>query len=267
METSTTHGESIIHTARCTLQGIEANVDVKDKLEDLTRKTATLYKLIRNYENIHHEGISSDCEILNWTLPVVEDELNAAVWNLTSGFYKTAATCLRGALEMGLAALYFQILENGNFNDGEYNQTFADWNRGVTATPSWQEMEPVLKQHANAKDFSVGLGYCPINEVGQYLELLNQFAHNCSFSSTNGEGANILNMKSGASGHFSQEMFDRMYGAVNTTISIIASTWLTIYPQIIPELDGELAEAVKSLFVLKPAQDAFEFANQASQNM
>jgi hypothetical protein len=260
MEMNIMSNESIIQSALCTVQSTNDNLNVKNKLEELTSKITTLDNLICNYTVIQQDDLSSDDEIIGWTLPVVKDELNSATWNLASGFYKTAATCLRGALEMGLVALYFQMLENENTIEGEYNQAFADWDRGETDTPNWREMEPVFKRHMNTNDFNISFGYCPIHEVGQYIQLLDRFAHNCSFSSISGEGTNIMNMTSGVSGHFSQEIFDRMYKAVDSTISIIASTWITIFPHILSELDSKLAETVKSLFVLEPAKDAYEFA-------
>lgn len=257
MEKNRATSETILQTALHTVQSIDANSEAKSKLEELTHKVTMLEELIYKYTLIEQDGISSDDEILNYTIPVVVDELNAAIWNLVSGCYKTSATCLRGALEMGIVALYFQVLEDETGSD----QAYSDWDSGASATPSWHEIEPVLKRHMNAKDFSIGFGYCPIQELGLYLQLLNRFAHNSSFSSIIGEGTNIMSMKSGASGQFSQEMFDKIYGAVETTISIIASTWITIYPQIMPELEGKLADTVKSLFVIEPAQDAFEFAS------
>lgn len=39
-------------------------------------------------------------EILNWTIIDVVDDISAAIWNLGTGFYKTSASCQRGALEM-----------------------------------------------------------------------------------------------------------------------------------------------------------------------
>ncbi|TON14977.1 hypothetical protein CGH62_27615, partial [Vibrio parahaemolyticus] len=83
------------------------------------------------------ESFDTDDEILNWTMVDVVDDLSAAIWNLGTGFYKTAASCQRGALEMASVSLYFQRLENENPVQGGYNEAFSKWDGGISSTPNW----------------------------------------------------------------------------------------------------------------------------------
>lgn len=137
---------NIIETATQSVSNLNNHTAIKTKLDRLAVKTNSIVSLLYGYTLTETNSIDTDDEILNWTIPDVADDLSATIWNISSGFYKTGASCLRGVLEMGTVSLYFQIFENEKTTPG-YNETFSKWDGGETSTPDWGKMKPKIKQN------------------------------------------------------------------------------------------------------------------------
>ncbi len=112
----------------------------KQDLDCLAQRVSTLEQFVRGYEWIDDPSISTDDEILNWAFSEVAFDLCSAIWLLASCFYKTSASSLRTAFEIGIASLYFQMRENTEPKIGAYNKFFEEWDSGVRQTPNWGEM-------------------------------------------------------------------------------------------------------------------------------
>jgi hypothetical protein len=244
-----------------TLTALQRQTISNNKLDDIAIKTNSLISLIYGYTLTEKEGIDTDDEILNWTIADVADELCSALWNLSSGFYKTSASSLRSALEMGVVSLYFQICENEKTTSG-YNQPFADWDRGGSSTPNWGTIKPKLQKSENVNGFKIKYGYCPIEKAYDYFKFLCSFTHSRAYSPEDGEGTNSMNMKSHI-GFYNEEEFLRILEAMNTTISMIASTWAIIYPHIIAEWTNDNFDSkfckLEDIFSTTHSQTVFTF--------
>jgi hypothetical protein len=252
----------IIETALQTVLNLDKQKDIRSELETLAIKTNSLISLIYGYTMTEIPSIDTDDEIINWTFPDVGNELCSSIWNLSGGFYKTAASSLRGALEMGGVSLYFQILENEHVGRG-YNDKFREWDGGEASTPSWGTTKPKLKQIKNVKDFEHTYGYCLIENAHGYFKYLCSFTHSRSFSPEDGGGTNAMSMKEHI-GLFNEDEFRRIAGAMDKTISIIASIWSVAYPHIIFEWGDDTAGSsfctLEELFCTPQSQDALAFA-------
>lgn len=253
---------TIIETAIKTVSQIDKQKLIQNRLKELAVKTNSLISLVMGYTLSENPSINTDDEILNWTLPDVADELCSSIWNLSSGFYKTSASNLRGALEMGSVSLYFQILENENSNPG-YNRKFNEWDGGEISTPNWGTTKPKLKQNQNVKDFEIKYGYCAIENAYDYFKYLCSFTHSRSYSPEDGGGTNSMKMKEHI-GLFNEEEFLRICEAMDTTIAIIASIWSIIYPHIVIEWTddsfGSSFYPLEKVFCTTHSRNALEFA-------
>jgi len=86
-----------------------------ETLSRLSKQVSDLHGFVYGYTYIPEPNFKvRDDEIINWTFVDVCDDLSAACWNLGCGFYKPAGTLLRCALDLGVAALYFQTQEGMN---------------------------------------------------------------------------------------------------------------------------------------------------------
>lgn len=252
----------IIETASITISQLNEKTDVKSKLQVLSVKTNSLMSLLYTYTFSDNEDISTDDEILNWTLRDVADELSACIWNASSGFYKTAASCLRSALEMAIVSLYFQILENENTTPG-YNEEFDKWDGGETSTPNWGKLKPKLQQDQNVKQFILEFGYCPVQDAHNYFKYLCSFTHSRSYSPEDGKGTNSMNMKNEIGG-FHEEEFLRINDAASNTIAMIVSLWAIVFPHVVHEWTddsfGSTFTSLEDLFSTPHSQNALNFA-------
>lgn len=252
---------TIINEGLKTNELIKNNQVVKSSLEKLAIKTNSLISLIYCYTLIEDSALDTDDEIINWTIPDVGEDFCASIWNLSSGFYKTAASSQRGAIEMAIISLYFQIKEN-EFTGNGYNPSFNQWDGGDTSTPNWGTTKPKLKQNQNVKDFEVQYGYCPIQKAHDFFKYLCSFTHNRSISPEDGGGTNAMNMKNHV-GSYHQEEFQRICGAMDKAISVIASTWSIIFPQIVVEYKDSDIESqfcnLEELFTTEHAKKALLF--------
>ena len=253
----------IIETASKTVAHLHHQSEIEARLDELAIKTNSIISLLYSYTLTEIETIDTDDEILNWTIPDVANELSATIWNMSSAFYKTAASCLRSALEMGIVSLYFQILENEKPNAKGYNEEFSGWDGGETSTPNWGKMKPKIKQHKNVKQFTSAYGYCPIQAAHDYFKYLCSFTHSRSYSPEDGKGTNSMNMKNEI-GCFHEEEFLRISEAMNKTIAMISSTWAIIYPHMVKEWTNDSMDSsfvsLNKMFDTPHAVNALYFA-------
>ncbi|WP_299825988.1 hypothetical protein [uncultured Pontibacter sp.] len=231
MDITTNEEPNVLEVALSTINKLAHQPDIMNRLNELATKTTSLHLFLRLYDDYEKEGLDQDDEILNWTVPVITRELNAALWNLASGFYKTAATCLSSALEMGIVALYFQVLENEKGNQ-VMSKEFVEWYSYNASTPSWKKVITKLKQDQNIEKFSKQFDYVPLKEVNDLYSYFQDFIRNRNLSSIDTEGANYMNMRNSA-GEFSNDEFLRFSDAFDSTIGMIASSWALVYPHIV----------------------------------
>lgn len=254
----------IIDNAFETIKFVEIQPNATKSLEDLAVKTNSLISLIYGYTLIEDDSLNTDDEILNWTLPDVGSDFCASIWNLLSGFYKTAASSQRGAIEMAIVSLYFQILEN-EYEDNGYNPKFNEWDGGDVSTPNWGSSKPKLKQNLNVKNFEMEFGYCPIQEAHDHFKYLCSFTHSRSYSPEDGGGTNAMHMKDHV-GLYNQEEFKRISDAMHNTISIIAATWSIVFPKVIEEYKELGVDSVfcnlEELFSSEHSKRALKFAQR-----
>ncbi|WP_288078892.1 hypothetical protein [Pseudomonas sp.] len=236
---------------------------VEARLEFLGRKANSLYNFIYGYLSGDEALFETDDEILNWTLVDVVDDLSASIWNLGSGFYKTAASCQRGALEMAVVSLYFQEQENKNKVLGGYNLQFSDWDAGSSSTPNWGTTKPFLKKHVLVKAFHAKEGFCVIESAHDFFKYLCSFTHSRAFSPEDGLGSNTMNMKSDV-GEFHEEEFQRIATALDNTVAHIVSMWSVMYPHVVQDWESSNGAggnlSFEELFCTLSSQTALEFA-------
>ncbi|EJG0622675.1 hypothetical protein [Vibrio parahaemolyticus] len=239
------------------------SIGTKNTLDKLSKKANSILSFIYGYELTEDESFDTDDEILNWTMVDVVDDLSAAIWNLGTGFYKTAASCQRGALEMASVSLYFQRLENENPVQGGYNEAFSKWDGGISSTPNWGTTKPRLQNSPLVKKFKEENGFCIIEEAHNHFKYLCSFTHSRAFSPEDGGGTNSMNM-SNQIGEYNQKEFERIVKALAVTIANIASIWAVTYPHTVAEWteDGVGMEFVSldELFCTPKAKLALAFA-------
>ena len=185
---STSAGERALVIMDVSLQTANdiGNVGSKKHLNILSKKANSIISFIYGYELTENESFDTDDEILNWTIIDVVDDISAAIWNLGTGFYKTAASCQRGALEMASVSLYFQRLENEKPVQGSYNQAFSEWDGGNESTPNWGTTKPRLQKHSLVDKFKKENGFCVINEAYNHFKYLCSFTHSRATSPEDG---------------------------------------------------------------------------------
>lgn len=252
----------IISVALQSAEQIE-KLGINEQLDDFGKKANTIVSFVYGYQLTESLMFDTGDDILNWTIIDVVDDLSAAIWNLGTGFYKTSASCLRGALEMASVALYFQRLENEKPVPGEYNKAFSEWDGGLTSTPNWRITKPLLKNHPLIKKFASENGFCIIDEAYDHFKYLCSFTHSRAISPEDGGGTNSMNMLNRA-GEFNNVEFSRITKALNVTIANIASIWAVTYPHIVFEWtnDGVGVEFVNidELFCTESSMKALSFA-------
>jgi len=210
-----------------------------------------------------NDSINTTDEILNWTIIDVVEEISAAIWNLGTGFYKTSASCQRGALEMASVSLYFQRLENEEPIIGGYNKAFSEWDGGITSTPNWGTTKPRLQNHPLVLKFKRENGFCIIAEAYDHFKYLCSFTHSRAVSPEDGEGTNAMNMLN-QPGEYNEKEFIRISKALDTTIANIASIWAVTYPHIVEEWTedgvGTKFVNIEDLFCTPNSHIALNFA-------
>jgi hypothetical protein len=167
----------------------------REQLDLSSYKVDKMLSFIYGYTLIDDGTVCPDDEIINWTFVDVSDDLNAAIWNTSTGFYKAAASCLRNALEMGMASLYFQVRENlYPLVGGGYNRIFAEWDSGNRNTPNWGEMRSVIDTLNTIKSFNSSYDCNVTLEIYDYFQYLCNFTHGRPYSDTDKLPTNSINM-------------------------------------------------------------------------
>ncbi|KJY69522.1 hypothetical protein TW78_19500 [Vibrio coralliilyticus] len=238
---------------------------VQKDLAILSKKINSLDSFIRCYKLTEDEAFDTDDEIINWTIVDVIDDLSAALWNLATGFYKTSASTLRGALEMAAVSLYFQRLENEQPVEGAYNKAFSEWDGGLTSTPNWGTTKPKLSNHPLARRFKSENGFCVIEDAYDHFKYLCSFTHSRARSPEDGEGSNSMNMQNQV-GEFHATEFERFKKALETTIAHIASIWAVTYPHTVAEWreggDERAFVSLDEIFSTKNAATVLKFSHE-----
>lgn len=262
---STSAGDRALQIMDVSLQtanNIES-IGTKEHLDILSRKATSIISFIYGYELTEDDSFDTDDEILNWTIIDVVDDLSAAIWNMGTGFYKTSASCQRGALEMASVSLYFQRLENEKPVQGGYNKAFYEWDGGITSTPNWGTTKPRLQNPSLVKKFKSENGFCVIDEAYNHFKYLCSFTHSRAISPEDGKGTNSMNMLNQA-GEYNEKEFKRIAKALDATIANIASIWAVTYPHTVSEWTddgvGEKFVSLEELFCTPESRKALVFA-------
>jgi hypothetical protein len=198
-------------------------------LDDLGIAIERMMSVIYGYTFIDDEAIDSDDEIINWTFVDVSDDLNAANWNICCGFYKAAAACLRNALDMAIAALYFQARTNQSSRDA---QLFVEWDRGDRDTPNWGETTTYLKRQASIYAFDSKNGTDICAEIYEHFRYLCNFTHGRPSDPRDRSYTNSVWMGGDTPG-FDGKEFQRLVNLAAATTTWIVTIWLIAYPEIL----------------------------------
>jgi hypothetical protein len=238
----------------------------KRKLDELAIKVNSLISFLSGYSLIKDTSLDTNDEILNWTTPEVGADLCSSLWNLSSGFYKTSTLSQISGFEVAIVSLYFQILQN-EYKGDEDNPDFKDWDRGDTPTPSWEITKPKLKQNQNVKDFENEYGYCPIQTAHEYFKYLCSIAHSRGAIPEGVGGIYSMSYKNDSNiGEFSEKQFERTSETLSNMISIVASTWTVIFPQIINEWEDSNSDPnfckIENLFSTDHSLKVLEFSKR-----
>jgi hypothetical protein len=207
-----------------------AHATYESTLSDSGRTTRIIDLENRNsalVELVYGTTENKDDEILNWTFPDVSDDINAAIWNLSSGFYKSAAANLRNALELGVVALYFQVRDDAGKND------FGKWDRGESETPNWGTTKPCLKMQVSIQRFSSATRADIVEEAHGFFKFLCNFTHGRPFDQLGGEPTNSFNLAGGGVPALVPQAFTRIADLTEETTVWIATLWLAAYPDIL----------------------------------
>ena len=253
----------IINISLQTANDIKQN-NVKKELDILSRKANSIMSFINGYTLTDDKNIDTDDEIINWTIVDVIDDISSAIWNLGTGFYKTSASCQRGALEMASVSLYFQRLENEEPIQGSYNKAFSEWDGGLKSTPNWGVTRPLLKKHSLIKKFEKENGFCIIETAYDHFKYLCSFTHSRAFSPEDGSGTDSMNMLNQV-GEYNEKEFKRIQESLHITIANIASIWAVTYPHTVSEWTednlGVKFASLEDIFCTTQAKQALSFAN------
>jgi len=237
-------------------------------IDNISRQTSMLLDFIYGYTFIEDEALDTDDEIINWTFVDVSDDLNAATWNISCGFYKTAASCLRNALDLAMAALYFQIRANLDTEGDGYRKFFAAWDCGNRDTPSWGETTVLMRRHQSIELFNREYNCDVVVETYNHFKYLCNFTHGRPFAKTDKSPTNSAWL-GGATPEFDSDAFDKLIKLARETIASIATSWLVAYPQILSTdpLNGLGSHSkYRMLLSNKRGEDALAFARNSLIN-
>jgi hypothetical protein len=202
------------------------------QIDDLGVCIDMLLDFVYGYTSIDDPSLDTDDEIINWTFVDVADDLNAACWNISCGFYKTGASCLRNALDIGTVSLYFQIRENTDGMPNGYNKFFSEWDRGDRDTPNWGEMMSVINRETTIQSFNKRHVCNVVEEAHEHYKYLCNFTHSRPFDRSSRTPTNSTNLGCDTP-DFDATTFERLMKLADETIAWIATLWLVTFPKII----------------------------------
>ena len=176
---------------------------------------------------------TEDDEIVNWTLPEVAADLGAASWNIASGWYKVSAACLRSALDVSMASLYFSIRERNSSLPGGCNRFFSEWDRGERDTPNWGEMKPIISQQQTIQQFNATHQIDIVDLVYSHFKRLSAYTHSRQWEK--GVDLPIGAMWIGDTPGYDAELFERFLNLMKETVGWIATLWIVNLPEILAQ--------------------------------
>ena len=219
-------------------------------LKDLGQMVAELEDFVRRYDSIDDDSIDTDDEILNWVYSETTVDLCSSIWLLSSAFYKASASCLRNALDISTACLYFQIKQNENPEQSCYENTpFAAWDSGSRDIPNWSEMKPIIKNQSCISRFKVSFGVDIVDLAHAHFKCLCDYTHSRAYAK-NGDPVSAINM-TGVAPTFDLGCFERGTELIMETICFIAAMWQAAFPQMasgIPRFGNKPHQATMNLF-------------------
>ncbi|MFI5251282.1 MAG: hypothetical protein ACHQQQ_02525 [Bacteroidota bacterium] len=233
-----------------------------NRLKYLGQKVDEMLGFVYGYTQINDPKIAGDDEIINWTFVDVSDDINAAAWNLCSGFYKSAATLLRNALDIATVSLYFQAREDFTKNGDE--KYFSEWECGKRDTPNWREMKTLINKLQPIKDFNIQDSCDIVNEIYSHFQYLCNFTHSRPYSNDDDLPTNSINMGADTP-DFDEQLFERICELTEDTIGWICTIWLVIYPKILktnPLGDTATMDQYEKLLNVQRGMDALKYADK-----
>lgn len=217
--------------ARAAYAATIADGERAQRIDGLATAAELCHNFVYGYTSIDHPAVDSDDEILNWTFADVTSDLGAAIWCLSSGFYKAAASNLRNALDLAMTALYFQLRENNDRVDKGWNKFFAEWDRGERDTPTWGEMRPYIAQQQSVKEFNATHACDVVSQLYAHFKNLSSYTHGRAVA-LDGQAVRAIDI-SGDAPNFDEHQFDHLVGLTLATVCWICAIWQIVFPHII----------------------------------
>lgn len=171
-------------------------------------------------------------------------DFGAAIWSLSSGFYKAAASNLRNALDLAVTCLYFQVRENTDPAARGWNRFYSEWDRGDRATPSWGEIKPILKRQPWVSAFDRSHDCSVVDEVHRFFRYLSAYTHGRAFTEDK-QPVRAIETAESHTPSFDVGQFEHVAELTLKTVAWICTIWQIAYPQILateplgPATDGQ----------------------------
>jgi hypothetical protein len=232
--TSLSFGETAEQITVLGPQAVNETLSDSNRVNTLAHLGLSVHNLLRlvyGYTDCGDDSVDCTDEIINWTFVDVADDLSAAIWNITSGLYKAAGSCLRNALDVAIAALYFQVNENIAPKAHGWNEEFTKWDTGQANTPNWGTTKTLIKAQPEVQMFD-SMNSCNVMQtIHDYFHYLCSFTHGRPFYAASKLPTNNINMGMGIA-EFNEQGFTRFCELTYDTIGWIGTAWLVTFPRI-----------------------------------
>ena len=200
---------------------LHANTDQSATLAGVDGMIAALDNIVRASEDVG----AIDDETLNWCFTEVEPHLRSAVWSIAGGFYPTALSAMRRALNIGLLALELCLAEReaamGALTqpDGASGQSYvlSDFEAGTVGLSTVELIHGLAKRdqlRSCADSASVSFGDHVVLFDAQLGDLMR--AHHLQ----NGYGPPC----------FHPDGFDSSIEGIREVIGVIGACWIGAIP-------------------------------------
>lgn len=201
-------------------------------LHDLAGLAGEVFNFVSGYSCIDDPNLETTDEIINWVFGEVSFDLGAAIWNLQCGFYKTAASSLRTALDIAFAALYFQVRENAEPTESGWNVFYTEWDQGSRFTPSWGESKTFVSQQVSVSRFNKLHGCDLITEAHAHFKYLSAYVHGSAYT-TDGHPVRAIETIEAHAPSLDVKHFDHVLNLSKATITWIVTLWQVAYPDLL----------------------------------
>ena len=217
-------------------------------LHDLEGLAGEVFNFVSGYSCIDDPNLETTDEIINWVFGEVSFDLGAAIWNLQCGFYKTAASSLRTALDIAFAALYFQVRENAEPTESGWNRFYTEenaeptesgwnrfyteWDQGSRFTPSWGESKTFVSQQVSVSRFNKLHGCDLITEAHAHFKYLSAYVHGSAYT-TDGHPVRAIETIEAHAPSLDVKHFDHVLKLSKATITWIVTLWQVAYPDLL----------------------------------